>query len=134
MNILSPATSQFIRFGLVGIGGLIVDTATLYAAMGVLGLGLYSARIVSYLTAATFTWAANRHFTFERVDPAPAALQWLRFLLANGVGAVVNYGVYAALVTFAPLVSAYPFIGIAAGSIAGLAFNFNASKRWVFKA
>jgi putative flippase GtrA len=133
---LSPSTLQLLRFGLVGIGGLIVDTAVLYAAMNLLGLGLglYSGRVVSYLAAATFTWAANRHFTFAQTDPSHPAFQWLKFLAANGLGAVVNYGVYAALVTFVPLAAIYPVIGIAAGSVVGLTFNFNASKRWVFKA
>ena len=126
--------SQFLRFGLVGIGGLIVDTITLYAAMSLLGLGLYAGRIVSYLVAATFTWGANRRFTFTQLDVSHPARQWLKFLAANGLGACVNYGIYAALVTFAPIAASYPVIGIAAGSIAGLAFNFNASKRWVFKA
>lgn len=133
-NIGSSAKVQFLRFGLVGVGGLIVDTAVLYAAMKLLGLGLYSSRVVSYLAAATFTWAANRRFTFAQTDSGHAAFQWLKFLAANGLGAVVNYGVYAALVTFVPLAALYPVIGIAAGSIAGLALNFNASKRWVFKA
>jgi putative flippase GtrA len=41
---------------------------------------------------------------------------------------------YAALVTLWPLAAAYPVIGIAAGSLSGMTFNFIASKRWVFKA
>jgi putative flippase GtrA len=128
----SESTKQFLRFGVVGVGGLIVDTAVLYAAFG-LGLGLYAGRVVSYLAAATFTWAANRRFTFVQADPAPAFVQWLKFLAANGIGAVVNYATYAALVTWVPLATAHPVIGVAAGSIAGLAFNFTVSKRWVFK-
>jgi len=125
--------TQFLRFSLVGVGGLIVDTAALYAAMGLLGLGLYAGRVVSYLTAATFTWAVNRHFTFKQAEAASPLRQWVKFLAANGIGAAVNYAVYAALVTFVPLAAAYPALGIAAGSIAGLAFNFTASKKWVFK-
>jgi putative flippase GtrA len=126
--------NQFLRFSLVGIGGLIVDTAALYAAMSLLGLGLYAGRVVSYLTAATFTWGANRAFTFAQADAASPFRQWAKFLAANGIGAVVNYAMYAALVTFVPFAASYPVIGVAAGSIAGLAFNFTASKKWVFKA
>ena len=138
MNVENPSqtqqpSAQFLRFAAVGVCGLIVDTAVLYLAMFGTGLGLYSGRVVSYLVAATFTWAANRRFTFVQNDPSPVVQQWARFLLANGIGAVVNYGVYAALVTFVPLAAAYPVIGIGAGSIAGLAFNYNSSKRWVFK-
>jgi putative flippase GtrA len=131
---MSAGASQFLRFGIVGVGGLIVDTAALYAAMNLLGLGLYTGRVVSYLTAATFTWAVNRRFTFTQAEPASPVMQWLKFLAANSVGAAVNYGVYAALVTWVAMAAAYPVIGVAAGSVAGLAFNFTASKRWVFKA
>ncbi len=125
--------AQFLRFAAVGVGGFAVDAAVLYVAMNGLGLGLYSGRVVSYLVAATFTWYANRSFTFRQNNPPPALKQWAQFLMANGVGAAVNYSVYAALVTFVPLAAAYPVIGVAAGAIGGLAFNFNASKKWVFK-
>ncbi len=130
---LSEGTKQFLRFGVVGVGGLIVDTAVLYAVVYGLGFGLYVGRVVSYLAAATFTWAMNRRFTFTQTDPAPAFVQWLKFLAANAIGAVVNYATYAALITWLPLAKDYPVLGVAAGSIAGLSFNFTASKRWVFK-
>jgi putative flippase GtrA len=130
----SENTKQFLRFAVVGIGGLIVDTVVLYAVLYGLGIGLYAGRVMSYLAAATFTWACNRRFTFRQADPTPAVAQWLKFLLANGIGAVVNYATYAALVTWVPLAADMPVIGVAAGSIAGLAFNFTASKRWVFRA
>jgi putative flippase GtrA len=59
--------------------------------------------------------------------------QWGRFLAANALGGVVNYAVYAVLVTLVPVVAAYPVLGVAAGSLAGLVFNFTASKKWVFR-
>jgi putative flippase GtrA len=125
--------AQFLRFALVGVGGFIVDTAALYAVMKAFGLGLYAGRVFSYLVAATFTWAANRYFTFKQTDPSPALYQWAKFLAANGIGALMNYGIYAVMVTFVAFAATYPVVGVAAGALAGLAFNFNASKRWVFK-
>ena len=55
--------TQFLRFGLVGAVGFLVDVGVLYAMHG-LGLDLYTARVVSFLAAATFTWLGNRFFTF----------------------------------------------------------------------
>lgn len=130
---MNTGASQFLRFGVIGVLGLGVDTAALYFAKDVLGLGLYGGRVFSYLVAATFTWACNRRFTFTAADAAHPIQQWAKFLAANAVGGVVNYVVYAALVTYWPLAAAYPFIGIAAGSLSGMTFNFIASKRWVFK-
>jgi putative flippase GtrA len=119
----------FFRFAAVGVAGFVVDTAVLYAVKGM--LGLYLGRIVSYLAAATLTWALNRRFTFVTATHAPKFKQWLEFLVANVFGAIVNYGVYSAAVTWT-IAGAFPVLGVAAGSIAGLAVNFTVNKRWVF--
>ena len=125
------AFRQFLRFSVIGTGGVVVDASALYGAMHGLGLDHYSGRLLSWLVAATFTWTMNRRFTFA--DSRPPLTQWAKFLAANAVGGIVNYGVYAGLVTFNPLVAVYPVIGVGAGSIAGLAFNFSASKWVVFR-
>jgi putative flippase GtrA len=128
------AIAEFLRFGVVGTLGFLVDTAALYAALG-LGLGLYSGRAVSYVVAASTTWALNRAWTFRgRGDGRPAWRQWALFLAVNLVGFACNYGTYAALVAGVPLVAETPVIGVAAGAVAGLAGNFLLSRRYVFAA
>ena len=122
---------QFFIFGLIGTAGFVVDSSTLYLAMGLLGLDHYSGRVVSWFVAATFTWAMNRRFTFS--DSRPPFRQWLAFLASQAVGGLVNFGIYAAMVTFIPLVAEHPVLGVAAGAIAGLFFNFSASKYVVFR-
>ena len=126
------APREFLRFVMVGAAGFFVDAGALMVATTALGLGLYSGRVVSYLCAATFTWILNRRFTFAKTDEV-AIIQWLRFLGANALGGAVNYGVYAALVTFSAVAAATPVLGVAAGSAAGLIFNFLVSKYWVFR-
>jgi len=128
---MSPDPRRFVRFALVGAAGFLVDIATLYGAFA-LGLGLYLGRVVSYLSAATFTWAVNRRFTFATSAP-PSLAEWLRFVLANVSGGLVNYLTYAALVTWAPGLFAYPAFAVACGSIAGLIVNYRASERFVFR-
>jgi putative flippase GtrA len=123
---------QLLRFAVIGAVAFVVDASVLLVARDVVGLGLYLGRLCSFLIAATFTWALNRRFTFADED-TPRVSQWGRFLAANAVGGVVNYAVYAVLVTLVPVVSAYPVLGVAAGSLAGLLFNFTASKKWVFR-
>lgn len=122
---------QFLRFGVIGTGGFVVDTSVLYLVMGLVGLDHYSGRGVSWLVAATFTWAMNRRFTFS--DSRPPFRQWLAFLASNAVGGAVNLGVYATMVTFLPVVADHPVLGVAVGAIAGLFFNFSASKWVVFR-
>jgi putative flippase GtrA len=123
---------QFLRFGIVGIAGFLVDTAVLYAAIWA-GAGLYGGRVLSYLAAASFTFAFNRIWTFRGAPGAPWGRQWLLFLLVNVIGFALNWGTYAALVASLPLVAAYPVLGVAAGSVAGLGGNFLASRAFVFR-
>jgi putative flippase GtrA len=124
---------EFLRFGVVGTIGFVVDTAVLYAGLA-LGLGLYGGRVVSYLVAATTTWALNRLWTFRGRGDGPAHQQWALFLVVNLAGFAMNYGTYAALIAFVPMVAAHPVLGVAAGAIAGMFGNFVLSRRLVFRA
>ena len=124
---------EFLRFGVVGTIGFVVDTAVLYAGLA-LGLGLYGGRAVSYLVAATTTWALNRLWTFRGRGEGPAHQQWALFLVVNLVGFAMNYGTYAVLIAFVPVVAAHPVLGVAAGAIAGMFGNFVLSRQLVFRA
>jgi len=133
---LRGLAAEFLRFGTVGAAGLVVDTAALYAALAA-GAGLYGGRLVSYLAAATTTWALNRAWTFrDRArggGRAGAGRQWAMFLGVNLLGFATNYGIYALLVANLPVVAAHPVLGVAAGAAAGMAGNFLLSRRYVFR-
>jgi len=123
---------EFLRFGTVGGIGFVVDTAVLYGALA-LGAGLYLGRAISYVMAASTTWALNRAWTFRGRGSGPAGQQWALFVVVNLGGFVLNYGTYAVLVTYVPLVAAHPVLGVAAGSVAGMFSNFFLSRRLVFR-
>ena len=128
----SRAAGQFIRFGVVGAAGFLVDAGLLYAALWA-GAGLYGGRALSYLGAASFTFALNRAWTFRDAPKRHAGRQWALFLAVNLIGFALNYGTYAVLVTLSPLVAANPVLGVAAGSVVGLGGNFLASRSLVFR-
>ena len=125
--------NQFLRYAIVGAAGFLVDWGLLTLALQQLDLGYYLGRVFSFVGAATFTWAANRVFTFPPSEKRSALAQWQRFVSVVAVGGLVNYGTYAALVYFTDIVKAYPVLGIAAGSICGLAFNYNGARLLVFE-
>ena len=127
------AARQFVAFSAVGTIGFLVDAAALYVVMSQLGAGLYGGRIISYLAAATSTWALNRRYTFRAHRSTRRLGEWGRFLAANAVGGLVNYATYAVLVTSNASVAAQPVIGVAAGSVAGPLVNFTASRSMVFR-
>jgi len=122
---------QFLRFGIVGLSGFAIDTATVYALRGV--FGLLGAGAVAYLVAATSNWALNRSWTFASAPPAPAARQWGVYLMANAVGFVINRGVYALCLWRIPMTVEYPVVALAAGTGAGLALNFVLSRHVFLK-
>ncbi|MCR0985492.1 GtrA family protein [Roseomonas populi] len=129
--------AQFLRFGVVGTVGFVVDTAVLYASLAA-GLDLYAGRALSYVAAATGNWALNRAWTFREAGrPAGRGAlgrQWALFLAVNLVGFAANYGTYALMVANLPLAAAHPVLAVAAGSLAGMGGNFILSRRFVFKA
>lgn len=124
---------RFLTFGIIGAAGFVVDSAVLLFGMHVLGLDKYSARVFSYLVAATVTWIGNRKLTFADRPKAPRRKQWLKFLIVNLGGFAINYGTYAALVASVPFVGANPVLGVAAGAITGMFFNYFVSNRYVFR-
>jgi putative flippase GtrA len=132
---------QFVRFAAVGAGGLFVDMGALWVALRLLGLNLYAGRVFSYLIAATFTWACNRSLTFAGAGGDGAVRQWSRFILFNAIGGIVNFAVYVLVAVklresydwTAQVAAMLPYLGVACGSVSGLAFNFLASKFFVFR-
>lgn len=133
MKIDQIVARQFIFFALVGTGGFVVDSAVLYSLIYGVGTDFYSGRLVSYLAAATFTWWFNRCYTFECSKNDKYFNQWFKFISLNAFGGVINYLVYAAMMLVWQLALEHPVIGVAFGSVAGLAVNFTLSSKFVFK-
>ena len=121
---------QFLSFAVVGAIGFVVDVAVLYLVAPL--LGWYGARVLSFLAAATATWALNRRYTFRRSD-ASVLREYLGYLVTMLGGAVVNYGAYVLVLHWASGPWA-PAAGVALGSCAGLVVNFLSARYLVFRA
>ena len=124
--------SAFAKFAAVGTVGFVVNAAAYWIGFNLLNLGDHGSWLFAFVPAVTFTWWGNRTFTFhEHASRGAGAMfkEWARFVLTNGFGALVNYATYALLIHFA--VNRYG--ALAAGVLAGLAFNFTLSKRMVFR-
>jgi len=126
----------FVRFCMVGAAGYVVDASVLAFDTGPLGLNFTYGRAFSILVAMCCTWLGNRYLTFadrRARSFSGAAEEALKFMGANAVGAVVNYGVSLALVNFAGAPFHNKFVAQACGVLAGLLFNFTLSRQLVFK-
>ena len=127
------AIPRFVRFAIVGCAGYAVDVAALYVAIYLLGTGFYLGRLFSYLCASSSTWYMNRLFTFADASSKNAAGEWLRFVLLNGIGGLVNYAASAAYIHFVSSSASAPAIAVALGSLSGLCVNYFLSHRLVFR-
>ncbi|WP_313919291.1 GtrA family protein [Tahibacter sp.] len=125
--------SQFLLFCIGGVIGFVVDAGILRLLVSGLGMDAYLARLASFLVAATATWLWNRHNTFRGTRRYGLLGEWSRYLLAMSGGFAVNYATYAALYTFFAVVQKYPELGVAAGSVAGLAVNYASSRWWIYR-
>ena len=127
---IHPLPRQFLRFACVGAITYFVDAGVLTAVLAVAPGRFYLGRVISYLAAASFAWALNRRFTFGA--SGSRWREWLRYLLANLSGGLVNYAVYAELIASSSFCRLYPMLPVALGSLAGLMLNFAASRWFVF--
>jgi putative flippase GtrA len=126
----------FVRFGIIGACGYVVGATVLALATGPMKFDFAAGNGLAIFIAMAFTWQGNRYFTFraQRARGLVGALQeWLKFMGANAVGAVVNYLTALALVHYATAPFSNKFVAQAAGVLVGLAFNFTLSKTLVFK-
>jgi putative flippase GtrA/glycosyltransferase involved in cell wall biosynthesis len=120
---------QIWRFGLVGVVGYIVNAGMVEFLAP--EIGPLQAQGFAFPVAASVTWWCNRRFTFGASHRA-VHQEWLRYLLANALGWTANNGVYAWMVFSLPLAYQHPALAVAAGSVAGMVFNFSVSRRLVF--
>lgn len=126
------AGRELLRFGIVGVIGMVVDVSVLYLAMAS-GLGWHTGRICSFLAAVTATWQCNRRYTFTSRREQSLWLEWWRYLAAMSGGGAINFATYSLVTVTFPTLPLLPMVAVAAGSIAGLGVNFIGAKYLVFK-
>ena len=125
---------QLLLFAISGVLGFVVDAGVVQFLVRELAFNPYGARVISFLAAATTTWAFNRRYTFAGRGAGSRRRELLRYLVAMAFGFALNYGAYAACLALWALVHRWPVIGVAAGSAAGAVVNFLSSKYWIFRA
>ena len=125
---MSETARQLVRFCLVGGVGFCVDAAILCGLVAA-GWSPWPSRVASYLGAATLTWSLNRTFTFRRRRRA-GHREWLAYVAMNGIGAAINYAVFALVLLLGPFEGRL-LTGVALGSLAGLAFNFSGCRLYL---
>lgn len=124
---------RFMRFGIVGTLGFVVDAGVMQLLVSFAGAGAIEARAVSIPTAVLATWALNRTFTFGKTAEDAAWPSLARYAAVSAAGATVNFVVYSALVLASSTLAARPMIPLAIASVVALIFNYLGSKHFAFR-
>jgi dolichol-phosphate mannosyltransferase len=124
------AWSQLVQFLTVGGLGTVVNLALLTLFLR-LSISAHSAVASAIVLSMCFNFVLNRRFSFGESRKGSWIRQFVGFMAACSLGALINYGVTLVLMgesfAFPPQLAA--LVGIAAAT----AFNFIASRYLVFR-
>ncbi len=123
---------QFALFCFSGGLAFLIDAGLTQAWVSFAGLDPWTARALSFPVAVTATWLFNRSITFRVAAGAGLVGEWMRYVGTQLFGLLLNLGVYAVLVGVSATAARWPFLAVAAGSVAGLFANYFGAKHVAF--
>ncbi|NCD41150.1 MAG: GtrA family protein [Bacteroidia bacterium] len=89
---------KFLKFGVVGASGVLVDFGFTVLAKEVLGIQKYISNGIGFTLAATSNYFLNRWWTFESHNPE-VVMEYLRFILISMAGLGINTAILWVLVS-----------------------------------
>ena len=81
--------ARFIKFGIVGMSGMIIDFGTTWICKEKLKINKYIANSTGFVCAMLSNYCLNRYWTFESTDNH-VAIQFTKFLLVSLIGLAIN--------------------------------------------
>jgi len=122
--------SQLAQFLTVGGMGTVVNVLALTALLA-LGMSMRPAVAAAIGVAMCFNFVLNRRFSFSHARTRAWPRQFVAFVAASSVGALVNYGTVLFILARAPALP--PQLAALVGVAVGTLFNFLASRYLVFR-
>lgn len=125
------AIHQFVKFGVIGVVNTFIDFAIYYLLTRFTGLreSIYIANVISFTIAVTFSYFANRTWTFSMAKKAGMG-EAVKFYSTAITGFLINISilfigvhVFGFFDLFAKLIA----------TIIVIMWNFFVNKFWVFK-
>jgi len=124
-----PHIIQFIKFCLVGLSGLLVDTSVLVSLVELLSFDPRFAALFAFLIAVSWNYNLNRIRIFQVGPKERAYYGYISFVMLCLIGFGVRIGIMHLLIEYAQMGKRpwYIFSSIL-GILAGAFFNFMGSK------
>ncbi len=92
MQILQGDLLKFIKFGIVGFSGLLIDFALTWLLKEKARISPYVANAVGFIVAASSNWYLNRIWSFESQN-SHLMEEYVAFLLVSLLGLLINTAV-----------------------------------------
>jgi putative flippase GtrA len=124
--------SRIVYFLAAGSTGFVIDATILTALVSLAGWSPYAARIVSFSVAVTATWYINRRFTFGDRPAQHIGHEYLKYLLVQGVGVAINYGVFSAVVFASAYAARLPVLALIPASLLAMFATYLGMHRFAF--
>ena len=113
----------------VGVAVLATDAALLTLLTDVTGVSPYLARLASIMIAMVVSWQLNRRITFAVRTPSTLH-EFARFAAISWGAQVINYGTFAALITWLPTL--WPVWALIVGSALAMFASYAGYRFGVF--
>lgn len=133
MTRLNIKKAEVFFFLVAGSAGFCADIAIVWLLTRQ-GVNALVAQAFAFSCAVVVTWLINRRYTFRAHARQNVFAEFIHYLGANIVGAIVTNGLYAVLVLNSAIFLARPELAVVIGAVAGLVFNFISMKWFVFRA
>jgi putative flippase GtrA len=80
---------KFLKFGVVGLTGMVIDFSITFLLKEKLKIHRYIASSTGFISAATFNYILNRIWTFHSSDPK-ILIQYGKFVIISVIGLGIN--------------------------------------------
>ncbi|WP_254716757.1 GtrA family protein [Actinomadura sp. WMMB 499] len=140
MNLVASLQRQFqhlvrelAKFGSVGAIAFAITMIVSNVLHAGLDVGPMTSFLVATVVATTFSYLANRYWTFRHRDRSGVGREYVIFFALNGVGLVITQLFIGFTIYVLSLEGTIPYnTAMIVGTGAATLFRFWAYKKWVF--
>lgn len=128
-SLADPRFRHVVHFLIAGFSAFGVDAAMLQLLMQ-FGLGPLVARPFAILTAMVVGWLINRTWTFP-MPGRPRLVEFARYAAVASISALINYGVYAAILIVRP--HTLPFAALVVATAISTIASYSGYRFFTFR-
>jgi putative flippase GtrA len=89
LNLSTEFIHKFLKFGMVGFSGFIIDFGITYLCKEIIRIPKYVSNGIGFLIAATSNYFLNRIWTFQSDNPNVAG-EYIEFIFVSIIGLILN--------------------------------------------